>query len=148
MPRIVEIKDQSPLLIKPEDTVNGIVAVCRCGLSANWPFCNGTHKATAGEDPDKLYHYDQELPQGTPRRHEVDFKGWHDRGEKPQKATDDATGGQVGQEDAGHGPGATPVRPPRPVSTHRNEAGRGEGDMEPESGKPDVAPPEGPSQGV
>ena len=115
MPRIVEIKDQTPLLIRPEDTANGVVAVCRCGLSANWPFCNGTHKATIGEDPSKLYHYDVELPQGTPRRHEIDL------GELEEQAR---SSGREKQEDpgveGGHGAGATPVRPPRPPSQHPN----------------------------
>jgi CDGSH-type Zn-finger protein len=118
MPRIVEIKDQTPLLIKPEDTVNGIVAVCRCGLSSNWPFCNGTHKATIGEDPAKLYHYDRELPQGTPRRHEIDLGELEKRSrEESQKQEDPAA--PESQED-GHGAGATPVRPPRPAPQHAN----------------------------
>ena len=105
MPRIVEVKDQSPLLIRPEDTVNGVVAVCRCGLSSNWPYCNGSHKATAGEEPDRLYHYDRELPQGTPRRHEVSRDAWEAL-LQPQPPSAPAP--------AGHGAGATPMRPPRP----------------------------------
>lgn len=148
MPRIVEIKDQSPLLIKPEDTKNGIVAVCRCGLSANWPYCNGTHKATAGEDPDKLYHYDQQLPQGPPKRHEIDLeqveKEWREQAAGGDKATDEGEATAEGAEAAGHGAGATPVRPPRPSSQHRNEPAT---HREPER-KPEAAPPEGPSQGV
>lgn len=106
MPRIVELKDSTPLLVKPEDTVNGVVAVCRCGLSANWPYCNGTHKATIGEDPKKLYHYDVELPQGTPRRHEIDLEELEERSRTAAEAP--------------HGAGATPVRPPRPPAQHAN----------------------------
>ncbi len=39
---------------------------CKCGLSMNQPYCDGSHKLTAGEAPGKMYWYDEE---GT--RHEV-----------------------------------------------------------------------------
>jgi CDGSH-type Zn-finger protein len=32
--------------------------ICGCGLSGNLPFCDGTHKITANEEPGKLYWYD------------------------------------------------------------------------------------------
>lgn len=31
--------------------------VCMCGLSRNQPFCDSSHKLTAGEEKDKLYMY-------------------------------------------------------------------------------------------
>ena len=40
-------------------TVGGeTAAICGCGLSATLPFCDGTHKITLSEEPDKLYWYD------------------------------------------------------------------------------------------
>ena len=32
---------------------------CGCGLSTTQPFCDGTHKITDREAPDKLYWYDE-----------------------------------------------------------------------------------------
>ncbi len=31
--------------------------ICMCGLSANQPYCDGSHKKTAGEEPGKIYFY-------------------------------------------------------------------------------------------
>lgn len=40
-------------------TVGGeTLSICGCGLSATLPLCDGTHKITASEEPDKLDWYD------------------------------------------------------------------------------------------
>jgi CDGSH-type Zn-finger protein len=40
--------------------------ICACGLSANLPYCDGSHDLVADEDEGKLYWYDEDL-----ERHEV-----------------------------------------------------------------------------
>jgi CDGSH-type Zn-finger protein len=42
------------------------VWLCKCGLSKNQPYCDGSHKLTKGEDAGKLYWYDD-----AGQRHEV-----------------------------------------------------------------------------
>jgi len=48
---------QHPLEIKPQEKS---VWICMCGLSKNQPYCDGSHKCTAGEEEGKTYEYDTE----------------------------------------------------------------------------------------
>ncbi len=71
MTRIVEIEDRKPMMIDPsehEDTL----WICRCGLSQEWPLCDGSHKQARNEEDDKLYAYHRDEPGGALKREVVD----------------------------------------------------------------------------
>ncbi len=58
MARIIIHKAKKPLVHKTES--GDTVAICMCGLSSNYPFCDGSHKMTAEEEEDAVYIYDSE----------------------------------------------------------------------------------------
>lgn len=59
MARIIEKSADGPMEVKVSGESKWI---CMCGLSKNQPFCDGSHRKTAGEEAGKVYKY---LPDGT-----------------------------------------------------------------------------------
>jgi CDGSH-type Zn-finger protein len=57
MPRLVRLTHTGPIKVEPSDKP---IWVCACGLSRNFPFCDGTHKACRESEADSgaLYVYD------------------------------------------------------------------------------------------
>lgn len=72
MGRLVEHDATGPRKLDKSDIdpENGDIAVCRCGLSAAFPFCDGTHNRIDGEEDELCYRYVRE--DGELRRREVE----------------------------------------------------------------------------
>ena len=60
MAREVTHDATGPLRIDEAELVErgGSVMLCRCGHSAEYPFCDGSHEATHDEPEGRLYRYD------------------------------------------------------------------------------------------
>lgn len=59
MARLVKLTKTGPIKIEPTDKP---VWVCACGLSQNFPFCDGAHKGCVASEPEAgaVYVYDDE----------------------------------------------------------------------------------------
>lgn len=55
MVRILIREDQGPMEIECGGESKWL---CRCGLSADQPWCDGSHAKTRDEEPGKLYVYE------------------------------------------------------------------------------------------
>ena len=55
--RQITLNADGPIRIDPQDKP---VFVCACGLSQNFPFCDGAHEACKSEEDGKVYVYDAE----------------------------------------------------------------------------------------
>jgi CDGSH-type Zn-finger protein len=58
MARLVEHDAEGPRKLDESDIdpEKGDIAICQCGLSGQFPFCDGTHRETESED-DACYRY-------------------------------------------------------------------------------------------
>jgi len=55
MARLVEHDAKEPMEIKPQKRS---VWVCACGISRNFPICDGSHRKVRDEPPGELVRYD------------------------------------------------------------------------------------------
>ena len=62
MSRKIIHDEDGPYIVDEDefDEQGGTIAICQCGLSANRPFCDGSHRTAADEDEGVVYEYDSD----------------------------------------------------------------------------------------
>ena len=72
MPRLIRHEATGPRRVDESDIdpEKGDIAICQCGLSAEYPFCDGSHRATQDEATGVLYRYEDDDDENP--RHRVD----------------------------------------------------------------------------
>ena len=68
MARLIRHEETAPYRIDPQDKP---VFICRCGLTENTPFCDGSHKHCKDERPGRTYIYDPRTKQVVEERSEA-----------------------------------------------------------------------------
>lgn len=62
MARLVRHEATGPRKLDEDDIdpEKGDIAVCQCGLSDEYPFCDGSHRETRTETEGELYRYERD----------------------------------------------------------------------------------------
>ncbi|PSP97306.1 (Fe-S) protein [Halobacteriales archaeon QS_5_70_17] len=95
MARQVVHTAREPRIVTPEDIdeEHGDVAVCQCGLSEEYPFCDGSHRVTHDEAEGVVYEYEGDDPEGgrraVGRLGDVEGEGEGVRGDRAEGTGDD-----------------------------------------------------------